>query len=251
MNTINTNGGRLAHEEANGVPLPLPEVIYRWMRINIVSGTLAPGQPLNQEELANHFGVSRVPLREAMNRLEAEGLIVLRPRRGYAVTELDADEIAEIFEMRMVIEEHAGFVATKNRTEQDVHDLEAILGRMQALPRSAPDYFVQWSRLNYEFHTRIFASSRRKRLVRIAGTLRDSVEPYIWSDVRIAGHMNRIQQEHVEIFEAFKAGDAERVALLSRKHCEASAARLLKSMRPKAGTKKTPRAAKGAAAQRS
>src|ERR1700737_928702 len=83
----------------------------------ILSGAFPPGLVLRQEELSRRFGASRVPLREAMPRLEVEGLVVLRPRRGYAVRSLERSEIREIFELRAVVEEHlagGGGVVTEN-----------------------------------------------------------------------------------------------------------------------------------------
>src|SRR5882757_6249026 len=85
--------------------LPLPETIQRQIKAAIVTGVLVPGQMLRQEELAQRLGASRAPLREALSRLEAEGLVVLLPRRGYAVISLDRDEIAELFDLRIVLEE--------------------------------------------------------------------------------------------------------------------------------------------------
>src|SRR5690348_17564342 len=87
----------------NAEDRPLPEIIYRQLRMDILGGKFKPGQVLRQEELARMFNASRVPLREAMSRLHADGLVVQRPRRGYAVTMLEAHEIVEVFELRIVV----------------------------------------------------------------------------------------------------------------------------------------------------
>ena len=103
----------------------LPETTYSWLRESIQSGALPPGSELRQERIAKKFGISRVPIREAMSRLQAEGLVELRPRRGFAVKSLDVAQIVEIFELRMVIEEHAMMTATVMRSERDVAEVEA------------------------------------------------------------------------------------------------------------------------------
>src|SRR3984885_1124041 len=119
---------------------PLPDIIYHWLRERILMGQLMPGLEIRQELLARQFGTSRVPIREALSRLQAEGLIILRPRRGFAVTSLSQDEIVEIFELRMAIEEHAMRIATKERTETDVREVEALVERMETLDPLAPQF---------------------------------------------------------------------------------------------------------------
>ncbi|AZG07730.1 GntR family transcriptional regulator [Pigmentiphaga sp. H8] len=213
--------------------LPLPEIIYKQLRVNILDGTLKPGAVLRQEEIAKLFNVSRVPVREAMGRLETDGLIVLRPRRGYAVTELQQDEIVEIFELRMVIEEHAATIAARARTQDDIDAVEHLLLQMEALAARSANYDNQWASLNRDFHSRLVHASRRKRLANIADTLRDTVEAYVRMEMRLTGDVSQALREHREIFEAFKAGDAHGLAMLSRSHVEETARRLLSGLRQK------------------
>ncbi|MDX3907419.1 MAG: GntR family transcriptional regulator [Pigmentiphaga sp.] len=210
---------------------PLPELIYRQLRMNILDGTLAPGAVLRQEEVAKLFNVSRVPVREAMGRLETDGLVVLRPRRGYAVAELRQDEIVEIFELRMVIEEHAAMISARARTEDDIEAVEEMILRMEDLAAHSSDYSAEWAHLNRDFHSRLVAASRRKRLTGIADNLRDTVEAYVRMEMRMTGGVKQALKEHRELFEAFKAGDATGLALLSRRHVEATARRLLDGLR--------------------
>ena len=211
----------------------LPELVYRKLRSGILDGSLRPGIPLRQEEIARQFKVSRVPVREAMSRLETDGLLVLRPRRGYAVTQLDQEEIVEIFELRMVIEEHAGAVAARARTRQDISDVEQLVLRMERLAQTSKDYGSQWSQLNREFHARIIGSSHRKRLTATAETLRDAVEAYVRMEMRLTGSVDDALREHREIFQAFKTGDADALSRLSRQHVESTARRLMDGLRRK------------------
>src|ERR1700678_483212 len=84
--------------------VPLPHQVYHQVRRAILNGFFVPGQMLRHEEVAAILGVSRSPLREALPRLEAEGMVVLHPRRGYAVVSLDPTEIAELFDLRILLE---------------------------------------------------------------------------------------------------------------------------------------------------
>jgi len=210
---------------------PLHELVYRKLRGVIFDGSLAPGAPLRQEEIAKAFNVSRIPVREAMGRLENDGLIVLRPRRGYAVTELRQDEIVEIFELRAVIEQHAAYVAARARTDDDIHAVEQLLLRMDQLAKTSNDYSAEWARVNRDFHSRLVSSSRRKRVANIADTLRDAVEAYVRMEMNLTGDVDLALGEHWEMFEAFKAGDAEGLAKLSKDHVEGTARRLLEGLR--------------------
>ena len=216
--------GDAAH--ASAVP-SLAEVAYRRVRAAILSGTFAAGQPLGQVEVANQIGTSRVPLREALQRLEAEGLVVLRPRRGYIVTSLDRDEITDIFDIRMILEERAGYLATLRATPSDIADVKARLQAMDGLRVGNAEEAMRFAEHNRAFHERLFAGSGRRQLCRLMDVLRTNVERFIRIGALIAGDMRRVQDEHHRIFEAYRKRDARVVGRLCREHCAATRDRLL------------------------
>jgi DNA-binding GntR family transcriptional regulator len=166
-----------------------------------------------------------------MGRLEGDGLIVSRPRRGYAVQTLRHDEIVEIFELRVVLEEHAARIAALARTREDIDAVALLVDRMEQVARAGGNYGGDWARLNRDFHMRLVASSRRRRLSTIVETLRDSVEAYVRAEMGITGDVRSAMREHREILEAFRAGDAEGLAELSRRHIQGTARRLLDGLR--------------------
>jgi DNA-binding GntR family transcriptional regulator len=210
------------------VPRPLPDFIYHWLREQILIGELVPGAEIRQELLARQFGTSRVPIREALSRLQAEGIIILRPRRGFAVPSLNQAEIIEIFELRMAVEEHAMRIATKERTQTDVNEVEALVEAMET-PAEAPSlrYLQQWMSTNRLFHTRLIECAHRKRLSEVALNLRDAIEPYMRIEANFNRQVGYANVEHRKIFEAFKRKDTEAAAQISRKHCESTLKRLL------------------------
>jgi DNA-binding GntR family transcriptional regulator len=215
----------------------LAERIYQGLRIGILDGSLEPGSVLRQEQIAQRFSASRVPVREAMGRLEGDGLIVSRPRRGYAVQMLQHDEIVEIFELRVVLEEHAARIAALARTQDDIDAVALLVERMEQLARAGGNYGADWARLNRDFHMRLVASSRRRRLSTIVETLRDSVETYVRAEMGLTGDVRSAMREHREILEAFRAGDAEGLAELSRRHIQGTARRLLDGLRKRSSAK--------------
>lgn len=209
----------------------LTDIAYRQVRDAILSGTYTAGQPLGQEEIANQIGTSRVPLREALQRLEAEGLVVLRPRRGYIVTSLDPDEIRDIFDIRMMLEERAGYLATLRATPEDVASVEAHLHAMDGLTISNAEEASIFAERNSAFHDRLYAGSGRTQLCRLMVVLRTNVDRYIRIGAQFAGNLDRVRDDHYQIFNAFKRGDAQNVGRLCREHCAATCERLIERLK--------------------
>jgi DNA-binding GntR family transcriptional regulator len=197
------------------------EVSYRRLRSAIMSGAFAPGEHLRQEDVARRLRISRGPAREALNRLAAEGLVRLRPRRGYVVETLDIDEVEDIFELRMLLEERASVIATQKRTPQDIDALARILRELEALDMQDDADIARFSELNRLFHSRLFEISGRKHLCRLLSQLRDSVEHYVRFSVSPQTRKSEpyIAGDHRRIFEAFREGDAAAAGAIAREHC--------------------------------
>lgn len=215
-----------------GIP-SLPDIAYETLRESILNSEYEAGKPLRQEEIAQSLGVSRVPVREALKRLEVEGLVIQRPRRGYVVASLDIDEIEDIFDIRTMLEEQAGKHATLRRTEQDIKEVEALLHAMDGMKTSTPAEVQAFAERNREFHNRLFEASGRTQLCRMMIVLRNSVERYIRLGASIASNIDLAEREHYKMFEAFKKGDAELCGRLCREHCEHTRMRLVSRLRDK------------------
>jgi len=200
------------------------------LRAMIFSGELQAGQPMRQEEIARQLGVSRLPVREALNRLATEGLVELKPRRGYFVTSLNSDEIEDIFDMRAMLESRAGLLATERRCKADADALDAVVRALDAALES-PIRFELWAELNLRFHTRLYQSCARKHLNRQIDLLRDTVAPLIRMLALQEGELRRSQEEHRQLAVLFRAGDAAGVAELCGEHCTYTARGLLKHLR--------------------
>jgi DNA-binding GntR family transcriptional regulator len=206
------------------------ETLYGRLRKGILSGAFPPGRVLRQEELSRRFGASRVPLREAMTRLEVEGLVVLRPRRGYAVLSLERSEIREIFELRAVVEEHLAGIAAETRTAKDLAAVLQSLSRMERIATRSPNQTDKWLDANSEFHARLLSAAHRRHAGRFAGMLRDQVEPYIRIEIGLTKEVMQAEGEHREMYDALQASDALRLRRLCRRHCENTASRLIKAL---------------------
>jgi DNA-binding GntR family transcriptional regulator len=185
---------------------------------------------LRQEEISQLFRVGRPPVREALTLLDAEGLVVSRPRRGFAVAPLDPNEVEEIFDIRMLLEERAAHFAAQRRTFEDVNAMEKLIHAMEQSRISNSDEAIAFSLINREFHDLIHKVSGRPVTATIMLGLRNKVERYIRLGGLIAGNLEQVNRDHRMIFEAFRDADAERMAVLCREHIRSTGKRLVAAL---------------------
>lgn len=210
------------------------------LRAMIFSGELQAGQALRQEDIARRLGISRLPVREALGRLATEGLVELKPRRGFFVTSLNTDEIEDIFDIRAMLEEHAGHLATTRRTTADADALDKLNLALEAAVET-PIPYEHWADLNLKFHARLYQTSGRRHLCRQIDLLRDTVAPLIRILAVQNDELRRSQREHRQMAALFRAGDATGVAQACREHVAYTARMLVNQLRtmPAATTGKT------------
>lgn len=215
--------------------LSLHEAMYRQLLGAILNGIFKPGQMLRQEEIAARLGVSRGPLREALPRLEAEGMVVLYARRGYAVTSLDPDEIDELFELRMLLEVKLARRAASRRTAKDIARVQQInleLGHcVSSLGRPELRSRLRWFELNFEFHDALLRPAGLRQHFRMLQTLRSQIEPYIRMETCLTGGLDEAQNEHDALLAPFIRGDSERFAALIGEHVSHTQQRLMHGLR--------------------
>lgn len=173
------------------------------LREAILRGILVAGQQLRQDEIARELGVSHIPVREALRQLEAEGLVRLRPYRGFEVSELSPEEVEELYEIRIPLECQALRLALPHLTDEDVERAERILDAIDA-----EDDPSTWSELNTEFHAVLYAPSRRQRLLNLIRTLRTNVDRYLRLYISVMQRKEYSQREHRKILEAVRRRDA-------------------------------------------
>jgi DNA-binding GntR family transcriptional regulator len=212
---------------ATPMPPSLPELAYTQLREAILTGTLAAGTPLRQEELASQLGMSRLPVREALRRLDSEGLVQLRPRRGYIVATLDREEIDDVLDLHGTLEAMAGHAATLRRDDDVVADLERCVGQLERVSSRSPVDVEAFTALNAQFHERLLETSGRPFLNRMLRLVRGNAERYTRAGAGMLFDLRESQHEHRSILEAYRAGDAAAVAKLCRAHRDATRKRLL------------------------
>jgi DNA-binding GntR family transcriptional regulator len=192
----------------------------------IVTGEIAPGTLLRQEKLSEQFGVSRTPIREALRRLSALGLVSFVPNRGVRVRTLDRDDLREAFLVRAELESLATELATPNITAEQLDELDAIAKRFSELTSALrrgerdPQLTGDWMRANHAFHDVIYAAANAPLVERLAKSARRAfMGQAAWgvgSDIDELYVRNEL--EHRAIREALAARSPEGARILARAH---------------------------------
>ena len=192
----------------------IPDVVYKQLRSDIARGIYKPG-PIRIRPLAERFGVSPTPVREALRRLEAEGLVTLR-KNQIVVNALSEAELREIFAIRAELE----CFALKQGAEKLRSDPKE-LAKLESLIRDMDRYenkHEEWRSANEEFHMRIYRAAGMARLETMIESLWVAVEPYLRLYVSTAHGFRASQQQHQAILDGLKAGDADAAAEVLRAH---------------------------------
>lgn len=205
-----------AHEEA-----------YQHLSHGIRMGLLKPGDRLVADDIANSIGMSRMPVREALRRLTAEGLLVMPPNRGAIVRELSESEVIEVFEMRAVLEGLAAAMAAKRCTQADVDDLQDLLSKMK---RCESDQ-SEWITVHRRFHERFCRISAAPRLCEQISALHSVVEPLMRIWLESQADCCAVQQVHERLLAVLQSGDPERMEQEMRAHVRRTVDGITRAMR--------------------
>ncbi|MFE5591985.1 GntR family transcriptional regulator [Streptomyces sp. NPDC056549] len=188
-------------------PQTAQQFVLEELRRAITSGELRPGGPIRQEALAARFEVSRVPLREALKALEAEGLVVHHVHRGYFVAELSLADLEEIYRIRELLETEAVRTAVRRLPEGTVGTLEEIQREVERAADAGD--VTAMAAANRRFHFTLIEASGMPRLVRLITTLWDSTDAYRSLYYTDAPHREQAVREHRAVISALRRRDEE------------------------------------------
>lgn len=196
------------------------------LRKRILDGSFPAGAQLRQDALAEEFGVSRIPVREALMQLEAEGLVKIHPHRGAIVPELSLSEINELFELRALLEPRLLMASAPRLTAEDYAHLNGILTEYSEELRAK--HVGRWGELNTEFHTRLYRHAGQPRAMGIVGNLLQECDRHTRLQLSFAGGMERAEREHAELVSLCSSGKIEQACKLLAQHIEHVGKSLLK-----------------------
>lgn len=187
---------------------------YEVIKEAILDGTLAPGSPLVESQVAAWCGVSRTPVREALTRLEQDGLIS-REERGLVVRERSPEEILDIYEVRIVLEMTAARVAAERHASFDRVRLERLLRECERV--DAADG-AALTRVNREFHTGVWQASHNESLVDLLTRLNLHLARYPATTLSYPGRWDQAVEQHRQLVSAILSRDADKAEQLARDH---------------------------------
>lgn len=199
---------------------------YEEMRRRILTGDIAQGSVLSQSQLAQEIGVSTTPLREALRRLAAEGLVQLESHRDARVASLTAEEARDLYVIRENLDPLAAGLAAESRTPADVANIQSTLEQLTPL-HDATDLSAMT--VHREFHRAIYTASHNPLLIGILEGLWDKADRYrqigLKSQKDSQKDRIRVQEEHIQIADAVVAGDAVRAREIMHRHVVGSLGR--------------------------
>lgn len=198
------------------------EMIAATLREDIWSGRLKSGQPLRQDEIAARFDVSKIPVREALFQLKAEGLVTFYPNRGAVVSELSAKEVEEIYTMRSALEVAALQAGISRLTIADLQRAAQILEVLDGERNMA-----RWSELNWEFHAVLYSPADMPRLMNTVKTLHFNISRYLIIYLGGMDFQSRSQAEHRQILEACRQGDVQEAVRILQRHLDSACRELV------------------------
>lgn len=187
---------------------------YHYLRDHILSGQLSANTRINPAEIAELLGVSRMPVREALRQLHAEGLVIMRPNRAAFVASLTAQEVEELFEIRGALEILAVRTAIQAMTPDSMAELTALKDRMDRV-RGDP---VEWLKRHDEFHQAICSLGNRTRLPQEIERIRLAIRPYLLMFIKVFDTIEMPGLEHGSLLEVFATGDVKAAEEAMREH---------------------------------
>lgn len=191
------------------------QLVVEALREKILNGEIKAGEPLRQAALAEELNVSRIPIREALLQLEAEGLVNFEPHKGAAATELSADQVDEVFELRALLECELLKYSIDRLTPEDFEEAEDLINQME---NAAGSNDGATSELNYRFHTILYSKADRPQTAELADTLIKNSLRYVRIHLMLAGGENSAQTEHKELLELCRNGDKKKASTQLKKH---------------------------------
>jgi DNA-binding GntR family transcriptional regulator len=218
-----TGGGDALGGLAGLAPLPIAnasEAAFQAIRRAIIDGRLAPGERLREVALGQRLGISATPVREALARLQAEGLIAFEPRRGAVVPTLGPADVAEVYEMRELLEAFAARRAAQRHAEPAAAALLKQLAGIveEAEPHARASRTAEYNRLDVEFHQTLVALGGNARVARVFQGVHAQVQAVRLRAIRLPGRPGRSQEEHQRLVAAIRRGDAGAAEAEARHH---------------------------------
>lgn len=193
------------------------QLVVETLREKILNGAIKAGQPLRQAALAEELNVSRIPVREALLQLEAEGLVSFEPHKGATATELNVNQVDELFELRAMLEADLLAASIPNLTDEKLEEATNLLEKLnQSLGKE--NAANTWSELNSNYHNCLYSGANRPQTQDLINTLNKNADRYIRMHLLWAGGISKAESEHNELLALCKNKDINNAVELMKQH---------------------------------
>ena len=203
------------------------EHVLELIKEDILSGTLKSGEPLRQSNLADKYQVSRIPIREALLQLEAQGLVRVEAHKGAIVTEISLEEIDELFQLRAILEPHILTFAIPKMTKDCFTQCDVILTKLENALDNKKN-IDQWSEFNYEYHQCLYKQAELPHTLDLIDTLNTRSDRYIRLQLLYTDGINKAEQEHRELLHLCEKGKSKEAQHLLSNHILAASVAIKK-----------------------
>jgi len=211
----------------------LREKILETIREAILKGNLKPGEKVAEPELAERFGISRTPIREAFRQLESEGYLTVIPRKGAVVAALSARDVQEFYAIKSILEGYAAELASNKLTDKELDKLEAINDKLRQL--AADGDIKSFFRVHNEFHETFIKAADNTKLLELIQQLGMKFNRLRAASLSVPGRMDFSVEEHDKLLEAFRRRDGKAAEDLVKKTAAVGGKVLLESLTPLGG----------------
>jgi DNA-binding GntR family transcriptional regulator len=196
----------------------IADLAKRHVQVWIIKGDYQPGQQIKEEEIAARLGISRPPVREAFKMLEAEGLVVRKPRRGVYVTEMTDKDVWEVYTLKAALYEMAISLAMESITETQIDVLDSVVRQMENCVDNEPVNLMQYQKHHQNFHDRLMLISGHDRLKKIADSIHNQVCRFNYKSLQRKDHLESSVCYHRKMIDAIRAADRISACRLMKEH---------------------------------
>lgn len=218
--------------------LPLRDVVFNTLRQEILTGKLKPGERLMEIQLANKLGVSRTPIREAIRKLELDGLVIMIPRRGAEVAQITLKDLKDVMEVRCALDVLAIELACERMGQEELNNLYQACESFREAVKTKDTRKI--AEADVAFHDTIVLSTGNTRLIQLVSNLAEQMYRYRFEYLKDATSHEMLQQEHTEMYGSILKKDKIAAASVVRKHINNQEEAIIKQLqleKDKAGLK--------------
>ena len=198
--------------------LPLRDVVFNTLRQAILRGELKPGERLMEIQLANKLGVSRTPIREAIRKLELEGLVLMIPRKGAEVAEITEKSLRDVLEVRRALEELSVQLACEKITKEEIRELERVAKEFQQVVKSSD--ITEIAEVDVRFHDIIYTATDNQKLIQLLNNLREQMYRYRVEYLKRDGVFPQLIAEHEAIIRHIENNENEKATEVMCRHID-------------------------------